>query len=124
MSKLGTISHVAISVSDFETSTKFYTFLLTELLGYKAISVLPDVIIWAKENGLMIVIRQGTKTPSFAQTNPGLHHLSFRSETKEQIDELFGKIVQFQEQNQAIQPASKILAEPAPYPQYVEGYYS
>ncbi|ORZ19161.1 Glyoxalase/Bleomycin resistance protein/Dihydroxybiphenyl dioxygenase [Lobosporangium transversale] len=122
MAKLGTLSHISLSVSDYEQGKKFYSFLLVDLLGYKLITEHPYFTMWALQTGECICISPGNKTPHH-KSNPGLHHLAFNTETHEQIDELYNKVVQFQEANKEMS-GSVILDKPALYPQYGEGYYA
>ncbi|KAG0298334.1 hypothetical protein BGZ98_000234 [Dissophora globulifera] len=123
MSSTGAISHIALSASDFEASKKFYKFLLVDLLGYKQVMDKPYVSMFGQEGGLMIGIGPGDKT-EHVKTHPGLHHLAFKAATKETVDEIYGKLVQFQEENKAIVGSSTILDKPAAYPQYGPGYYA
>ncbi|KAG0323805.1 hypothetical protein BGZ99_002475 [Dissophora globulifera] len=134
MSSTGAISHIALSASDFEASKKFYKFLLVDLLGYKQVMDKPYVSMFGQEGGLsndsipyhitcLIGIGPGDKT-EHVKTHPGLHHLAFKAATKETVDEIYGKLVQFQEENKAIVGSSTILDKPAAYPQYGPGYYA
>ncbi|KAF9081363.1 hypothetical protein BGX27_004955 [Mortierella sp. AM989] len=122
MAKTGTISHISLSTSDYEQSKKFYNFLLVDLLGYKKTVEHPYYTMWVLSSGEAICVSPGNTTPHH-KTNPGLHHLAFNAETPELIDEMYQKIVQFQEANKAI-TASVILDKPALYPQYGPGYYA
>ncbi|KAG0041206.1 hypothetical protein BGZ83_002166 [Gryganskiella cystojenkinii] len=121
MGKLGALNHVSLSSSDFDQSKKFYRFLLVDLLQYKQFHEIADWIMWVGANGSAICISPGNKTPHH-KFNPGLHHLAFNAETKEQVDEFYKKIVDFQAKSG--NEKSVILDKPAEHSEYGAGYYS
>ncbi|KAG0264316.1 hypothetical protein BG011_007064 [Mortierella polycephala] len=120
MVKTGTISHIALSASDYEKSKKFYSFLLCDLLGYTKVMDQPYCTMWTLDSST-ICVSPGNQTPHH-KANPGLHHLAFCTETHDLIDDFYNKIVHFQDENKDMS-ASVILDKPALYPQYGEGYY-
>ncbi|KAF9152835.1 hypothetical protein BG015_004616 [Linnemannia schmuckeri] len=122
MPKTGTISHVSLSVSDYEAGKKYYSHLLVDILGYKQVAEHPYYTMWALSSGECICISPGNKTPHQKQ-NPGLHHLAFNVEKKEEIDAAYQKILKFHEDNKSLTGCT-ILDAPALYPQYGEGYYA
>ncbi|KAF9173606.1 hypothetical protein BGX21_011154 [Mortierella sp. AD011] len=122
MAKTGTINHISLSTSDYEQGKKFYHFLLSDLLGYKKTMEEPYCTMWHHSSGEAIAVSPGSKTPHSKHT-PGLNHLAFNTETPELVDEMYQKVVQFQEANKDMS-ASIILDKPASYPQYSPGYYA
>ncbi|KAF9545426.1 hypothetical protein EC957_010956 [Mortierella hygrophila] len=122
MPKTGTISHVSLSVSDYEVSKKYYTLLLVDILGYKQVADHPYYSMWSLPSGEAICISPGNKSPHHKQ-NPGLNHLAVHVGTKEEIDTAYQKILKFHEENKSLTGCS-ILDAPALYPQYGEGYYA
>ncbi|KAF9086348.1 hypothetical protein BGX29_012110 [Mortierella sp. GBA35] len=122
MPKTGAISHISLSVSDYEAGKKYYSFLLVDLLGYKLVMEHPYYTMWALSTGECICVSPGTKTPH-SKHNPGLHHLAFCVETHDEIDVFYEKILKFHEANKNLTGCT-ILDKPALYPQYGEGYYA
>ncbi|KAF9313539.1 hypothetical protein BG003_005077 [Podila horticola] len=121
MGKLGSFNHLSLSVADFERSKKFYSFLLVELLGYTHFKEVDEWTMWVGGNGESICISTGNTTPHH-KMNPGLHHIAFNAETKEQIDQFYEKVVDFQTKN--VNVKSVILDKPAEYTQYASVYHS
>ncbi|KAG0232425.1 Glyoxalase/Bleomycin resistance protein/Dihydroxybiphenyl dioxygenase [Mortierella sp. GBAus27b] len=123
MPKTGGINHLSLTVSDFERGQKFYDFLLKDLLGYDVKVVHPYFAMWNSTSS--ICISGGNNTPHH-KLNPGLHHLAFNAETPELVDEIYTKLVAFQqdEKNKDIVGLSAILDKPQEYPQYRPGYYA
>ncbi|KAF8944940.1 hypothetical protein BGZ47_003488 [Haplosporangium gracile] len=122
MPKTGTIAHICLSVSDYEAGKKYYNHLLIDILGYKQVVENPNYSMWALSSGECVCLSPGNKTPHQKQ-NPGLHHLAFNVETKEEIDAAHQKILKFQEDNKSLTGCAMLNA-PALYPQYGEGYYA
>ncbi|KAG0057501.1 hypothetical protein BGZ83_009140 [Gryganskiella cystojenkinii] len=126
MPKLGSINHVSMCSNDYELSKKFYGFVLGDLMDYKQIFTGPYCTMWRGGNGECIGVSPSNNTVHH-KTNPGLHHLAFNSETREQIDEFHGKIVVFQAEHggsKTKKVMGEILDKPAEYPQYGPGYYA
>ncbi|KAF9135092.1 hypothetical protein BGW39_004724 [Mortierella sp. 14UC] len=122
MPKTGTLSHISLSVSDYEAGKKYYNFLLADLLGYKKVAEQPYFTMWVLPSGEGVCISPGNKTPH-VKHNPGLHHLAFNVETHDEIDKFYERILKFHEDNKTLTGCS-ILDKPALYPQYGEGYYA
>ncbi|KAF9922825.1 hypothetical protein FBU30_007033 [Linnemannia zychae] len=122
MPKTGAIGHVALSASDYEVSKKYYNLILVDILGYKLLTEHPFYTMWSHPLGVEIILSPGNKTPHH-KTNPGLHHLAFYVETKEEVESAYQKILKFHEDNKELTGCT-ILDKPAPYPQYGEGYYA
>ncbi|MCX7592848.1 MAG: VOC family protein [Fischerella sp.] len=113
--KLGAINHVALTVSDLERSEAFYNTLL-EFLGYEQGEKTPQLILWASPNGVITI------SPSNAESanqkcdrySPGLHHLAFSADSREQVDKLHQLLIEH---------GVEILDPPAEY-DYLPSYYA
>lgn len=121
MPKTGSIDHIALSCSDYEQSAKFYEFLLVDHLEYKQTYKDSQCTMWRGANGVSIGVSPGNNTKHH-KTNPGLHHLAFRSETRELIDVIYEKIVNLQNGSEKFM--GEILDKPALYPEYAPEYYA
>ena len=123
MPKTGSIDHISLCCSAYEQSAKFYEFLLVNLLGYRQTYKGPLCTMWKGADGVCIGVSPGNNTKHH-KTNPGLHHLAFNAETRELIDEIYAKIVNFQNENGSEKFMGEILDKPALYPEYAPEYYA
>lgn len=113
--KLGAINHVALTVSDLERSEAFYNTLL-EFLGYEQAENIPQLILWASPNGVITISPSHPESPNqkHDRYSPGLHHLAFSADDREQVDQLYQLLVE---------RGVEILDPPAEY-DYMPGYYA
>lgn len=112
--KLGNINHIALTVSDMERSEAFYNRLLG-FMGYEQGEKTEQLILWASPNSAITI------SPANPQSNqkcdrysPGLHHLAFSADSREDVDKLHQELIQQQ---------VTILDSPAEY-DYLPGYYA
>jgi catechol 2,3-dioxygenase-like lactoylglutathione lyase family enzyme len=112
--KLGAIHHIALSVSDMKRSEAFYNRLL-RLMGYEQGEKTEQLILWTSSHSAITI------SPTNPQSNqkcdrysPGLHHLAFSADSREDIDKLYQELIQQQ---------VTILDPPAEY-DYLPGYYA
>lgn len=112
--KLGAIHHIALSVSDMKRSEAFYNRLLG-FMGYEQGEKTEQLILWASSHSAITI---SPTNPHFNQKcdrySPGLHHLAFSADSREDIDKLYQELIQQQ---------VTILDSPAEYG-YLPGYYA
>ena len=119
----GSISHIALTVSDLERSTAFYDKVF-EFIGFKSVEV-PESTQQAMKTRLRVWVGPGYSIsirPSkgeFARSvhdrsAPGFNHFAFNAENRSDIEKLY----EFLKQNGAT-----ILDAPAEYP-YSPGYFA
>ncbi|OKH16736.1 bleomycin resistance protein [Fischerella major NIES-592] len=113
--KLGAINHVALTVSDIEPSEAFYNTLLG-FMGYEQAENTPQLILWASPNGVITISPSHSESPNqkHDRYSPGLHHLAFSADNREQVDKLYQLLVEH---------GVEILDPPAEY-DYMAGYYA
>lgn len=119
----GSIHHVDLTVSDVTAARSLYDLVLTHM-GYVCTGETGAIggVEWyhASEKFLSIGIKPA-QGPNAARPHdryaPGLHHLAWASETREDVDALHAKLLAF---------GANILDPPADYPQYNKGrgYYA
>ena len=123
----GSISHIALTVSDLERSTEFYNKVF-EFIGFKRVEV-PESIQQAMKTrlkawvgpGYSISIRPSIRSSKgeFAhrvhdRNAPGFNHLAFTAETRSDVEKLYEFLKQM---------GATILDAPAEYP-YSPGYFA
>ncbi len=115
MMKLGTINHIALTVSDLERSEAFYNTLL-EFLGYAQAENTPQLILWTSPDGVITISPSNPKSlnQKHDRYSPGLHHLAFSADNREQVDKLYQLLTEH---------GVEILDPPAEY-DYMPDYYA
>ncbi|MBW4616686.1 MAG: VOC family protein [Desmonostoc vinosum HA7617-LM4] len=113
--KLGAINHIALTVSNLNKSEDFYNELLG-FLGYEQGEKTEHLILWASASGVITI---SLANPQSANKNhdrysPGLHHLAFSADHREQVDQLYKLL---------IERGVEILDPPNEY-NYMPGYYA
>ena len=119
----GSISHIALTVSDLERSTEFYNKVF-EFIGFKRVEV-PESIQQAMKTRLKAWIGPGYSIsirPSkgeFAhrlhdRTAPGFNHMAFTAEDRSDVEKMYELLKQM---------GAEVLGAPAEYP-YSPGYYA
>jgi glyoxylase I family protein len=114
---LGTMNHLSITVSDRDKSEPFYDAVLT-FMGYEQVERNEEFTMWWSPPAGAILI--GAASPDCMNKqhdrySPGLHHLAFNADNREQVDNLYQRLLEMN---------ATILDAPAEYPQYAEGYYA
>jgi glyoxylase I family protein len=119
----GSISHVALTVSDLERSTEFYNKVL-EFIGFKSVEVAEATQYSMKTRlrawvgpGYSISIRpsKGDFARRLHDRNaPGFNHLAFTAENRSDVERLYEFLKQM---------GASILEAPAVYP-YAPGYFA
>lgn len=106
------IDHLDLTVRSLDVSTPFYN----EVLGALGFSRVAHESYLAWSNGIMtIALREGRGDALADRTRAGLHHLSLRSKTRDDVDRFY----QF-----LIEKSARVLDAPAEYPQYGPAYYA
>ena len=119
----GSISHIALVVSDLDRSTEFYNKVF-EFIGFKPVEV-PEAIQQAMKTRLKAWVGPGYSIsirPSkgeFARrphdrNAPGFNHLAFTAEDRSDVDKMYELLKQI---------GAKVLDAPAEYP-YSPGYFA
>ena len=119
----GSISHIALTVSDLERSSAFYNQVF-EFIGFKRVEV-PESIQEAMKTRLKAWVGPGYSIsirPSkgeFAhrlhdRTAPGFNHLAFSAEDRSHVEKLYELLNQM---------GATVLDPPAEYP-YSPGYFA
>ena len=118
--KLGTINHIRFTVSDVARAEQFYTPLLS-FLGYGLYEKSDVRVAWMarEENGKKRLFIVSASSPDAANIkhdrySPGLHHLGFNVDGREQVDEFYRLLKKSD---------AEVLDPPAEY-NYEPGYYA
>jgi catechol 2,3-dioxygenase-like lactoylglutathione lyase family enzyme len=113
-------SHVDLTATDLERSIPFYDRVLGRL-GYRrppAGRPPPTWFRFRRDRSFFSLALQPTKPPSAGKEHdryaPGLHHLAFHVESRQEVDDFFQFLVETQ---------APVLDPPAEY-DYTPGYYA
>ncbi|MFC4549980.1 MULTISPECIES: VOC family protein [Halorussus] len=89
----GLLDHVELYASDFEASVDFWGWFLDEL-GYETYQSWLDGRSWKRGPTYLVVVRAPEEYADepYHRRRPGLNHLAFRAESREQVDELTEKL--------------------------------
>lgn len=113
---LGTLNHLALTVSDFEKSEPFYDAILS-FMGYQIVEKHEWYTLWWAENaGAIEICRMPPESlnQKHDRYSPGLHHLAFNADSREEIDRFYQML---------LERGVTILDAPAEY-DYTPGYYA
>jgi catechol 2,3-dioxygenase-like lactoylglutathione lyase family enzyme len=83
----GHLHHVELCAADLDESVDFWGWLLTEL-GYETKNNWENGCSWSKGPTYIVLKRATTAEHPFNRQAPGLNHLAFHADSREQIDEL------------------------------------
>lgn len=86
-SQAGTLHHVELSTADLDAALDFWGWLLDEL-GYERKNAWESGTSWRKGPTYLVVKEAETSSPAFDRRAPGLNHLAFHAESREQVDAL------------------------------------
>jgi glyoxylase I family protein len=117
MASLGSLNHLSLTVSDRDRSEPFYDAIL-QFMGYQPVERTEDYTMWWLETAGAILIgsaKPDCVNPTHDRYSPGLHHIGFNADSREQVDRLYQLLVQI---------GATILDPPAEYNQYAPGYYA
>ena len=116
---LGGLNHLGLTVTDMPVSAKFYDAIL-DFMGFQRFPISKpesELIIWFKPDFGALTISPSnpdTANPSHDRYSPGLHHLAFDADSREEIDR-FHALLQ--------EVGATVLDAPAEY-DYTPGYYA
>lgn len=114
---MAAIEHITITCNDLPRCKEFYD-LLMEKLGMRRFLEQNVVVGYIAPNGFRFFISQADDDPknkTFDSYSAGLHHLSFKAESRQQVDELG----EFLKAN-----GVEIIEGPKLYPHYDKNYYA
>ena len=114
---LGTMNHLALTVSDLERSAVFYQVVLG-FMGYQQVEKNDNFIMWwSKDAGAILIYAANPDSLNKVHDrySPGLHHLAFNADSREQVDSLYQLILDI---------GATVLDSPAEYNHYAPGYYA
>ncbi len=114
--KLGSLSHICLTVGDLAVSVGFYDQVM-DFLGYRRSETRDDYVEWDGPAGWFILrpARGGAADRTHDRTSPGLHHLAWRAAGRGEADALADRL--------QIMGAT-IESGPADQPDYGDGYYA
>jgi len=112
------VHHVILTVNDLGRSRPFYAALMPSLgYGEKWEAAGARVIGWAGAGGSFWIKQADARYAgdTFSKDRVGLCEVAFRAESREQVDSLARRVVDW---------GGRILDPPREYPRYAAGYYS
>ena len=118
---MAAIHHIRLSVSDIDTSTRFYSPLLEEL-GFRKLSPRLtekgeiDRLRFAKD-GTVLLIGRTMEAGRHEREKPGLHHLAFSVDSRAEVERIYDEVIKNLENVNVEDP-------PIDCPEYGEGYYA
>ncbi len=110
-----TIHHMALSVSDFDRSLKFYTAILS-WLGYEKAMEADGFAGFAKGE-LLLVLRQAAMEGEHMHGQAGIHHLAFAVEKREDVNRFYNEVLLKMD-------AVEIEDPPVACPEIMDGFYA
>lgn len=87
----GHLHHVELCTSDLESSIDFWEWLLG-VLGYEPKSDWEGGRSWIKGPTYIVLKRATNSEQRFDRRTPGLNHLAFHANSREQVDEMTASI--------------------------------
>jgi catechol 2,3-dioxygenase-like lactoylglutathione lyase family enzyme len=112
---LGSIHHLALTVSDMTRAAAFYEQLLAHL-GYARVENKPEHVLWAGPGGALGIspVRPALAGRKHDRYAVGLHHLAFNAPSRSDVDAAFEMLRTI---------GAEITDPPAEY-DYLPGYYA
>ena len=118
---MAAIHHIRLSVSDIDTSTRFYAPLL-EGLGFRELS--PRLTgkgeidrLRFEKDGMILLIGHTTEAGRHEREKPGLHHLAFSVDSRAEVERIYEEVIKNLEHVNVEDP-------PIDCPEYGEGCYA
>jgi catechol 2,3-dioxygenase-like lactoylglutathione lyase family enzyme len=111
--KLAGFGHVTLTVSNYDECLAFYDRLMKHI-GMRRYFESPFAVGWYADEYMFVIGHAAPAGDRFSQRRSGLHHLSFRARSREEVDSCDGMLKDI---------GAKIIfpAEPGPF---WPGYYS
>lgn len=119
MSARGLVHHIDLTVSDLARSRAFYEVVLG-FLGYRRATDHDNGSDWDRAGepfhsiGILKARDEGAAR-THDRTSPGLHHLAWTSDSRDDVDRLHALLIEL---------GATILDAPADYPRYGPEYYA
>jgi catechol 2,3-dioxygenase-like lactoylglutathione lyase family enzyme len=114
---LGTINHIALTVTDLARSVSFYERALG-FLGYRLAERGDAYVEWEGACGWFILRPASAESRGrpHERTAPGLHHLAFSAGSRDEVDAFHREVL--------LPLGAQVLDPPQVWPQYSAGYYA
>lgn len=120
MTRLGSMHHLRLTVSDIERSARVYVPFLAEL-GYRLVEQGEERLAWAGPgpSGVAQIVILSAVSDEFAgeranMLRPGLHHFAFNAESRGDVDRIYDVLCQL---------GVELQDKPKEY-EYQDGYYA
>ena len=118
---MAAIHHIRLSVSDLDTTTRFYSPLLAAL-GFRELS--PHLTeqgaidrLRFEKDGMIFLIGRTMEAGRHERGKPGLHHLAFSVNSRAEVERIYDEVIKNLEHVNVEDP-------PIDCPEYGEGYYA
>jgi predicted lactoylglutathione lyase len=114
---LGTLNHLALTVTNRSKSELFYNAIL-QFMGYQQVEKTDEFIMWWSQNaGAILIYNANPNSPNkiHDRYSSGLHHLALNADNREQVDNLYKLLLDI---------GATVLDPPAEYNHYAPGYYA
>jgi len=111
--KFAGFGHVTLTVGNYDESLAFYDRLMTHI-GMRRYFESPFAVGWYADEYMFVIGQAAPAGDRFSQWRSGLHHLSFRARSRDEVDSCYALLKEI---------GAKIIfpAEPGPF---WPGYYS
>lgn len=119
MARLGSLSHIYLTVTDVERSAALYRPVM-EFLGFRLVKIDQDRAAWdapaggAPQRFTLVAARADRAYPGHDRYSPGLHHICWHADSREQVDALHRLLLEH---------SLTVMDAPAEYG-YAPGYYA
>ena len=89
--RAGQLHHIELYASDIDASAAFWDWLLGEL-GYEPKDTWEDGRSWVSGPTYVVLVAAGESDQPFDRRAPGLNHVAFHAESRQQVDRLTADI--------------------------------
>jgi glyoxylase I family protein len=120
LGKIGSVNHFRLTVTDIPRAERFY-YPLLEFLGYRLVERSENRLAWAgwAAHGnlhwiIVSIASQEHRGSYHDRYAPGLHHLAFNADSRDEVDRFHDLLVR---------EGAQVLDPPAEY-NYEPGYYA
>lgn len=108
------IAHITLTVANFDACEAFYDRVMRHLGMRRYINAPPHIVGWSTGEFMFVIGKAAPGGDRFSQARVGLHHLSFRAQSRAEVDALDAMLREI---------GAKITA-PAGTGPFWPGYYS
>ncbi len=120
VSRIGSMNHLRLTVSDIPRSKRFYDPLLG-FMGYRLVETSEARLAWAgmTQHGylqwvILSVASETAKSRIHDRYSPGLHHFAWNADSREEVDRFYGLLRA---------TGATVVDAPSEY-SYEQGYYA